>query len=86
MSPALEPLRNTGKVSHFGCAAGGGRLVRVALAPDADPGKPPRSAEVECPACEYTHNVALTWRAPTDLDVDRKPDLVLDGDGAVVTP
>lgn len=80
----LAPMRVTGKIGFYGCA---GRVVRVGLAIDPGAkGKPPAGVRVACPACGNDHTVAISWRQPVDADADREPDLVLDGDGAVVSP
>lgn len=70
----------SGPTGFYGCArAGRGRVVRLAWA---GPGRPPRSAELDCPACGETHRVALSWRRATALDRDREPELVLAGEEA----
>jgi hypothetical protein len=66
-----------GKLGFYGCPVGRGRLVRVEWTGE---GKPPRQAEVECPACDSDHRIAVSWREPTALDSGRGVDLTLETD------
>lgn len=71
----LKALGEAGKVGHFACAVGSGRLVRCAMA---EPMKrPPKSARVRCPACGNEHVVALMWRQPLPRDEGREVEVVI---------
>jgi len=71
-----EPMRICGRIGHYGCTSGGGRLVRVGLIGDSN--HPPRFAMVKCPACGNEHRVEVTWRQPREADAGRQPELLLE--------
>jgi acetyl esterase/lipase len=66
------------RVGHFGCSAGGGRVVRLALR-GRDGHKPPRTLLVDCPACGVNHRVAPSWRRSHGGEEGR-PELVVDAE------
>jgi hypothetical protein len=65
------------RVGHFGCSAGGGRLVRLGLRGQKGR-KPPKALIVACPACEQPHRVEPIWRRPSPRDPDAEPELIVD--------
>jgi hypothetical protein len=66
------------KVGHYACGAGEGSLVRIRLVGDVR--RPPATVE-RCPACGDPHVRSALWRNPTEVDVGREPQVVVDGEG-----
>jgi acetyl esterase/lipase len=77
--------RPTDRIGFYGCSSGGGRIVRLAWLGRKGQ-KPPRTLSVDCPACGFTHNAVPTWRAPTDVDEGREPELAVTGTEPETTP
>jgi len=71
------------EIGHFGCAAGGGRIVRVAYA---GKGSRPKVATVHCPVCGVRHEIGIAWRSSTPRDEGREADVVLEAKEGISSP
>ena len=64
-----------GKIGHYACSDGRGRVIRCAFL---GTGRPPRFVRVDCPHCGLTHEAAPTWRAAAEIDEGREPEVLIE--------